>query len=128
VTRTIQERLTDISEAAERVIRAVAMLEQAEADGRDDEAQLAFDALLYRLVVIGEAVKALPEDLRARQPQIPWREIARLRDLLAHHYYRVDARVIRRTVESPLTDLQRAVIQMLALAEPGSTDLRGQKR
>jgi uncharacterized protein with HEPN domain len=104
------------------------MLEQAEADGRDDEAQLAFDALLYRLVVIGEAVKALPEDLRARQPQIPWREIARLRDLLAHHYYRVDARVIRRTVESPLTDLQRAVIQMLALAEPGSTDLRGQKR
>lgn len=128
MTRTIQERLTDISEAAERVIRAVAMLEQAEADGRDDEAQLAFDALLYRLVVIGEAVKALPEDLRARQPQIPWREIARLRDLLAHHYYRVDARVIRRTVESPLTDLQRAVIQMLALAEPGSTDLRGQKR
>lgn len=45
------------------------MLEQAEADGRDDEAQLAFDALLYRLVVVGEAVKALPEDLRARQPQ-----------------------------------------------------------
>jgi uncharacterized protein with HEPN domain len=113
VTRTVQERLTDISEAAERVIRAVAALEQAEADGRDDEAQLAFDALLYRLVVIGEAVKALPEELRARHPQIPWREIARLRDLLAHHYYRVDARVIRRTVESPLSELQGAVTQLL---------------
>jgi hypothetical protein len=40
--------------------------------------------------VIGEAVKALPADLLDQHPQIPWREIARLRDLLAHHYYRVD--------------------------------------
>jgi uncharacterized protein with HEPN domain len=79
-----------------------------------DEAQLAFDALLYRLVVIGEAVKALPEQLLDRQPQVPWREIARLRDLLAHHYYRVDAQVIRRTVESPMDDLRNAVTQLMA--------------
>jgi uncharacterized protein with HEPN domain len=71
MTRTAQERLADISEAADRVSRAVAALARAEAAGSDDEAQLAFDALLYRLVVIGEAVKALPEDLRARQAQDP---------------------------------------------------------
>ncbi len=75
---------------------------------------MAFDALLYRLVVIGEAVKALPAELLARQPQVPWPEIARLRDLLAHHYYRVDAQIIRRTVETPLADLQQAVAQLLA--------------
>jgi uncharacterized protein with HEPN domain len=69
--------------------------------------------LLYRLLVIGEAVKALPPDLLARQPQVPWREIARLRDLLAHHYYRVDALVIRRTVEAPLTELRDAVTRLL---------------
>lgn len=71
MTRTPQERLADISEATDRVSRAVAALARAEAEGSDDEAQLAFDALLYRLVVNGEAVKALPEDVRARQPQIP---------------------------------------------------------
>jgi uncharacterized protein with HEPN domain len=69
--------------------------------------------LLYRLLVIGEAVKALPPELLALQPQIPWREIGRLRDLLAHHYYRVDARVIRRTVEAPLSELRGAVAQLL---------------
>lgn len=114
MTRTSAERLADIREAAERVSRAVEALERAEASGTEDEAQLAFDALLYRLVVIGEAVKALPSDLLARQPQIPWREIARLRDLLAHHYYRVDALVIRRTVETPLSELRDAVALLLA--------------
>ena len=86
--------------------RAVNALEHAEASDAEDEAQLAFDALLYRLVVIGEAVKALPADLLARQPLVPWREVARLRDLLAHHYYRVDAQIIRRTVEAPAQHVQ----------------------
>jgi uncharacterized protein with HEPN domain len=114
VTRTSSERLADIGAAAERVSRAVEAMERAEAGGSEDEAQLAFDALLYRLVVIGEAVKALPADLLARQPQIPWQEIARLRDLLAHHYYRVDAQIIRRTVETPLSELRDAVARLLA--------------
>jgi uncharacterized protein with HEPN domain len=70
--------------------------------------------LLYRLLVIGEAVKALPTDLLVSQPGVPWKEIARLRDLLAHHYYRVDAQVIRRTVEAPLDQLRATVAQLVA--------------
>lgn len=114
MTRSSRDRLADIRDAVDRISRAVEALEQAEVEGTEDEAQLAFDALLYRLLVIGEAVKALPADLLARQPQIPWHEIARLRDLLAHHYYRVDARVIRRTVEAPLSELKEAVAKLLA--------------
>lgn len=117
MTRSPRDRLDDIAEAARRVGRAVDVLEQAEARGADDEAQLAFDALLYRLVVIGEAVKALPAELLARQPQVPWSEIARLRDLLAHHYYRVDAQIIRRTVETPLGELREAVAQLLTAGQ-----------
>lgn len=114
MSRTSQERLADISDAAAQVGKAVEVLERAEADGNEDGAQLAFDALLYRLVVIGEAVKALPAYLLDQHPQVPWREIAKLRDLLAHHYYRADARVIRHTVESPMTDLRNAVAQLIA--------------
>ncbi len=55
--------------------------------------------------MIGEAVKALPAEVLASQPQVPWRAIAKLRDLLAHHYYRVDADVIRLTVDAPLEQL-----------------------
>jgi uncharacterized protein with HEPN domain len=94
------------------VRKAVEALERAEADEAEEEAQLAFDALLYRLLVIGEAVKTLPNEILALQPDVPWREIARLRDFLAHHYYRVDARVIRRTVEAPLDQLTAAVAEL----------------
>jgi uncharacterized protein with HEPN domain len=117
VTRTVQDRLADIREAAFGVHKAVEALERAEASNTQEEAQLAFDALLYRLLVIGEAVKALPDEMLALQQDVPWREIARLRDLLAHHYYRVDAQVIRRTVEAPLDQLTAAVGQILAMDE-----------
>jgi uncharacterized protein with HEPN domain len=102
-----------MSTAADGVRRALQALDQAEAVGAGDEAQLAFDALLYRLVVIGEAVKALPDELLATQPQVPWREIARLRDLLAHHYYRLDVQIIRRTVDAPMEQLRVAVAQLI---------------
>jgi len=81
--------------------------------GDDDESNMAFDALLYRLLVIGEAVKALPADLLEQEPNVPWREVARLRDLLAHHYYRVDPQIIRRTVDGPLRELQAATQRLL---------------
>jgi len=126
VSRTPQERLADIQESAARAQRAVDAMEQAHASGDDDEEMMAFDALLYRLLVIGEAVKALPAELLDREPDVPWREVARLRDLLAHHYYRVDPQIIRRTVDAPLRDLQTAARRMLELpadvaevAEPG---------
>ncbi len=119
MSRTTRERLADLNNAADGVRRAVEALERAESQKAEDDAQLAFDALLYRLVVIGEAVKMLPARLLASQPQVAWREIARLRDLLAHHYYRVDAEVIRRTVEAPMEELRDAVRQLIA-ADAGS--------
>lgn len=117
MSRTARERLTDIDGAADGVRRAVRALEQAEAEQSEDAAQLAFDALLYRLLVIGEAVKALPADLLASQPTVPWREIAKLRDLLAHHYYRVDAQVVRRTVEAPMEQLRNAVTELIQMVD-----------
>lgn len=49
----------------------------------------------------------------AREPQVSWREVARLRDLLAHHCYRVDPQIIRRTVDAPLRELQAAARRLL---------------
>jgi uncharacterized protein with HEPN domain len=57
-----------------------------------DEA--AFDAGLFNLQVIGEAIKKLPTDARAMLPQADRRGPARLRDLIAHHYFALDADII----------------------------------
>lgn len=70
---------------------------------------LVFDAVRIRLVEIGEAVKALPEGLLATQPSIPWRQIARMRDHLAHRYFDTAHAILQATVEEDLPDLERAI-------------------
>jgi len=96
-----RERLDDIAEAL-RTIRAHA------ADRGSDE-RLRRDALLYNLLILGEAVKALNEETKARRPEIPWRQIAGLRDLLAHEYYRIDAAEIDSIIKHDLPALESAI-------------------
>jgi uncharacterized protein with HEPN domain len=60
-------------------------------------------------VEIGEAVKWLPEDLLATQPSIPWRQIARMHDHLAHRYFDTAHAILQATVEEDLPDLERAI-------------------
>lgn len=70
---------------------------------------LTFDAIRIRLLEIGEAVKALPDDLLATQPSLPWRQIARMRDHLAHRYFDTTHAILQATVDEDLPDLERAV-------------------
>jgi uncharacterized protein with HEPN domain len=60
------------------------------------------------LTVIGEAVKALPPDLRGRHPTIEWAKWAGLRDLLVHQYFKIDQRRIWRIIERDLPSLEAA--------------------
>ena len=53
-----------------------------------------FDAVIRNLEIIGEAAKQIPEDVRGQSPEVEWRRIGRLRDLLIHHYFGIDAQII----------------------------------
>jgi uncharacterized protein with HEPN domain len=70
---------------------------------------LIFDAVRIRLLEIGEAVKALPDDLLATQPSIPWLQIARMRDHLAHRYFDTPHSILQTTVDEDLPELERAL-------------------
>lgn len=50
------------------------------------------DAVLRRLEVIGEAVKNIPNDVRSNYSDIPWKQMAGLRDVLIHDYFGVNLR------------------------------------
>ena len=82
--------LDDLIASAEKIGRLVQgrTLEQFVAD------EAAFDAVLFNLQVIGEAVKRLPDDARASLSEIHRRAPARLRDLIAHHYFALDPDII----------------------------------
>lgn len=66
-----------------------------------------------RLLEIGEAVKALPADLLAAQPQIPWRQITRMRDHLAHRYFDTAHAILQATVDEDLPPLGQAVTELI---------------
>ena len=71
------------------------------------------DAVLRNLEVIGEAVKNLTPKLTDSHPEIPWKRIAGLRDILIHHYFGVDLEIVWRVVEDRLPELARAVAELL---------------
>ena len=70
---------------------------------------MAFDATLRNLAVIGEAVRALPEEATRVMPDIPWASIAGLRNIVVHEYFRVDYTTIIDIVDNYLTDLAQAI-------------------
>ena len=70
---------------------------------------LVFDAVRIRLLEIGEAVKALPAELLDTQPGIPWRQIARMRDHLAHRYFDAAHSILQATVDDDVPELERAI-------------------
>lgn len=76
------------------------------------------DAIIRKLEIIGEAVKQLSVETRARRPEIPWKQIAGMRDRLTHAYFGVDLGLVWRVVERDIQPLETAV---LALAGDGST-------
>jgi len=70
--------------------------------------------VIRNLEVIGEAVKSLPPDFKRRYPEIPWRSITALRNVLIHEYFGVDLKIVWRVVQRRLPTLKRHVEVMLA--------------
>jgi len=85
--RHSHERLGDILAAVSRAKQAERHMVVAEAANDEDAINMAFDAILYNLVVMGEAVNALPPELIATRPDIPWRDIVDMRNFLSHEYF-----------------------------------------
>jgi uncharacterized protein with HEPN domain len=53
------------------------------------------DAVIRNLEIIGEATKQLTLEVKAKQPSIPWKQIAGMRDMLIHDYFGVDLNIVR---------------------------------
>ncbi len=75
---------------------------------------LVFDAVRVRLIEIGEAVKDLSDEALSTEPDLPWRQIAGVRDHLAHRYFDTSHAIIAATVRNDLPELRAAVERLLS--------------
>ncbi len=64
------------------------------------------DALVRNIEVVGEAVKNLSTEITHAHPEIAWSQIARMRDKIAHHYFRINLDVVWKTATDDLPTLR----------------------
>jgi uncharacterized protein with HEPN domain len=71
------------------------------------------DATLRKLEVIGQAVKNLSEGTKSRQPDIPWKQIAGMRDKVIHDYFGINLEIVWAVVQKELPKLSAATAALL---------------
>lgn len=69
------------------------------------------------LTIIGEAAKNVSPQLREKYPEIPWKEIAGMRDKIVHHYFGVDYEAVFLTVQDDLPLLKQGILKILEEAD-----------
>jgi uncharacterized protein with HEPN domain len=70
-------------------------------------------AIEHALLIVAEAAKQLPPEMKASQPDVPWQKIHGLGNLLRHEYRRIDPEVLWSIVTEHLDALDRAATSLL---------------
>ena len=116
--RTCQLYLRDILEAIERIESYVKgrSFEQFSKD------TLVIDAVVRNFEIIGEATKHIPAEIKQDHPLIKWKEMAGMRDKLAHEYFGVDVEILWRTSTNRLSTLKPLIEELLKEIEETKLD------
>jgi len=106
--RSEAQRLLDMRDACERI---AGFLEGMDLDSfRAD--QRTIRAVLYDLVVLGEAAKGVGPETRARFPQVPWKAVAGMKDVATHQYHGIMLELVWETATARVPTLLRALRQL----------------
>lgn len=104
------EFLSDIKEAVKRI---ELYIEKMNYEGflKDIKTQ---DAVVRNLEIIGEATKNISNDFKEKNPQIPWKKLAGVRDRLIHHYFGINYDIVWVITKEELPEIIRQIEKHLS--------------
>lgn len=95
------ESIIDIATAIDRILRYRKGVSRLELENNDEK----LSAILYQITIIGEATKRLSQSFRQNHPELPWREMAGMRDVIVHEYDQFDLDVVWDVVNNKIPEL-----------------------
>lgn len=116
MSRGLYERLSDIKERCEQLVEDLHGIPGSVSNDR-----VLAKAVLYDLHVIGEACGALPDELKARHPEVDWKGWADFRNLTTHAYWRADAAIAAEAMGRAIP----AVVALVAAELPAAARAAG---
>ncbi len=72
-----------------------------------------FLSVVKLIEIIGEAVKNIPDDIRVNYPDIPWKNIAGMRDKLVHEYWAIDEQLVWQVTQKNLPQLKGTIVRII---------------
>ncbi len=106
--RSDRERLEDILQAVERI-------EEQASKGKKSflEDELVQVWMIHHLQIIGEAVARISHKTKNDHPDIPWKQISGMRNILVHDYFGIDIQIVWGVIEKDIGSLKRTIVSAL---------------
>lgn len=107
--REVGDFISDVINAMDKALKFIDKMSYEEFV-QDDKTIF---AVVRAIEIIGEAVKNIPDDIKEKYPEIPWKGMAGMRDKVIHGYFGVDLKVVWETVKSRIPEIKPLFEKML---------------